>query len=262
LDIGRGPYNRINMAHMEQMTFISVVADFFALKEPDRRILEIGSYDLNGSVRKFFPADQAGNYVGVDLCEGPGVDVVGFGHELSFPEESFDVTLSCECFEHDPHWARTFANMNRMTKADGVVAFTCASLGRLEHGTSRTEVSSPGTQSIGIDYYRNLSQADFENRLPLKDMFAFHYFYYNRPSQDLYFVGLKKKVDIGRFDIERFKAEVKRISRLTKFRPRIWEVPVYIARRVCSDQRFQDFAIKYLSAVKPYRQFLKSLSRR
>lgn len=250
------------MAHREQMTFISLVADFFALKKPDQRVLEIGSYDINGSVRQFFPANQAGKYVGVDLCEGPGVDVVGFGHEINFPDESFDVALSCECFEHDPHWAKTFKNMNRMTKANGVVAFTCASLGRLEHGTSRTEISSPGTQSIGIDYYRNLTQADFESNFPLKDMFAFYRFYYNRPSFDLYFVGLKKNVDITRFDIEGFNAEVKRISRLAKFRPKIWEIPVYIARRVCSDQQFQDFSNKYLATVKPYREFLKSLSRR
>jgi hypothetical protein len=93
-------------------------------------------------------------------------------------------------------------------------------------------------------------------------MYAWHFFYYNRSSFDLYFVGLKKSVDITRFDVERFKAEVKRISRLTKFRPKIWEIPVYIARRVCSDQQFQDFSNKYLATVKPYREFLKSLSRR
>jgi SAM-dependent methyltransferase len=250
------------MAHREQMRFISLVADFFALKKPDQKVLEIGAYDLNGSVRQFFPANHGGNYIGVDLCEGPGVDVVGFGHEIDFADQSFDVTLSCECFEHDPHWGRTFNNMNRMTKANGVVAFTCASLGRLEHGTSRTEISSPGTQSIGIDYYRNLSQADFERNIPLKDMFAWYFFHYNRPSFDLYFVGLKKSFDVARFDIEKFKAEVKKISRLTKFRPKGWEIPLYIARRVCSEQQFQDFSNKYLKAVRPYRQFLKSLSRR
>ncbi len=51
--------------------------------------------------------------------EGPGVDVVSSGHALDFPDETFDVTLSCECFEHNPYWLETFRNMHRMTKAGG-----------------------------------------------------------------------------------------------------------------------------------------------
>jgi SAM-dependent methyltransferase len=249
------------MAHHEQMKFISLVADFFSAKNPNQRVLEIGSYDLNGSVRQFFPTNQSGNYVGVDLCEGPGVDVVGFGHEIDFDDESFDVTLSCECFEHDPHWSKTFTNMHRMTKPGGVVAFTCASLGRLEHGTSRTQLGSPGTQSIGIDYYRNLSQSDFETSVPLKEMFEYIFFSYNPSNWDLYFLGLKKSADVAGIDIAAFESEVREIKKLTKFRPRIWEIPVYIARRACSDQRFQDFSVRYLKAVQPYREFVRSLSR-
>src|SRR3984893_12361168 len=197
-------YNCIDMAHHEQMKFISLVADFFSAKNPNQRVLEIGSYDLNGSVRQFFPTNQGGKYVGVDLCEGPGVDVGGFGRELSFDDESFDVTLSCECFEHDRHWGKTFTNMHRMTKSGGVVAFTCASLGRLEHGTSRTQFGSPGNQSIGIDYYRNLSRLDFETSLPLKRMFEYVFFSYNPSNWDLYFLGLKKGADAASFDIAAF----------------------------------------------------------
>lgn len=99
------------------------------------RVLEVGSYDVNGSIRSMFPESE---FVGVDIVAGPGVDMVSYGHELDFPDGHFDITVSGECFEHDPHWRMTFLNMARMTRPGGLVAFTCASLGRPEHGTTRS----------------------------------------------------------------------------------------------------------------------------
>ena len=44
-----------------------------------RRVVEIGSYDLNDSAREVLQPGTA-SYVGVDWREGPGVDVVSLGH--------------------------------------------------------------------------------------------------------------------------------------------------------------------------------------
>ena len=63
------------------------------------RVLEIGSADINGSIRSFFPGSD---YTGVDLSAGPGVDVVASGHELALPDRDVDLAISCECFEHNP----------------------------------------------------------------------------------------------------------------------------------------------------------------
>ena len=185
------------MAHYQQMKFIELTSAFFGWDtspaESDRHILEIGSYDVNGSIRPFFPQDH---YVGVDLIEGPGVDHVGEGHSLSFPDNHFDLTVSCESFEHNPYWEATLHNMYRMTKDEGFVVFTCASKGRLEHGTSRTTPDqSIGTQTMGWDYYRNLNAQDVNEAI--RGMhFGFLSMLYNHVSKDLYFVGQKSEAPI------------------------------------------------------------------
>lgn len=149
-------------------------------------MLEVGSLDINGTVRDFF---NNCDFIGVDLDEGPGVDVVGQGQELDYPDNSFDTVISAECFEHNPYWLETFVNMHRM--ASGLVVFTCASLGRPEHGTTRTSPSdSPFT--VEWDYYRNLMEEDFTSALDMDDMFERYNFSVNNHSHDLYFWGLVK----------------------------------------------------------------------
>lgn len=148
------------------------------------KVLEVGSLDINGSVRDFFTDCD---YIGVDLDEGPGVDVVAQGQDLDYPDRSFDTVVSAECFEHNPYWLETFINMHRM--ADVLVIFTCATTGRHEHGTTKTSPSdSPFT--LDWDYYRNLTEDDFADNLDLNSMFQRHSFSVNPYSHDLYFWGL------------------------------------------------------------------------
>ena len=173
------------MAHSEQRQFFdglrSVIPDAFIAKD----VLEVGSLDINGTVRDFFSAP---NYVGVDVAPGKGVDVVAQGEDLDYPDESFDVAVSAECFEHNPEWVATFQNMWRMSRK--YVIMTCASDGRPEHGTRK---SSPGSSPLTLDwdYYRNLNEADFREAFDLDAMFEEYYFEYNSASCDLYFYGVK-----------------------------------------------------------------------
>lgn len=178
------------MAHASQLKFVELTAKHLNPNTWNNlKVLEIGSYDVNGSVRPYFLASE---YVGVDLIPGPGVDIVAEGDRVDYPAQNFDVAISCECFEHNPKWVETFRNMHRMTKNGGVIIISCASRGRLEHGTARTyPESSPGTQAFKWDYYRNLEEADFHKRLDLEKMFSKYIFSYNPVSQDLYFVGTK-----------------------------------------------------------------------
>jgi SAM-dependent methyltransferase len=181
------------MSHLEQVGFFAAVAEANAALVAGAAVLEVGSYDVNGSIRSVYSA--AAKYVGVDLDHGPGVDVVAYGHQLDHPEGSYDVTLSGECFEHDPHWRKTFLNMVRMTRPGGLVAFTCASRGRAEHGTVRSDKTlSPGTQSAGLDYYRNLEERDFRD-LPLDDVFSEYKFWYLPTHFDLFFAGVRRGGD-------------------------------------------------------------------
>lgn len=253
------------MAHPQQLKFIELVNDFFVSTKRSAttplKILEIGSFNVNGSPREFLQDPQT-NYVGVDLCEGDGVDVVSYGHEVDFPNESFDFVFSCECFEHDPYWLDTFKNMYRIAKPGALVAFTCASLGRLEHGTRRTTADqSPGTQFVGLDYYKNLTKEDFYRSLKINNLFAEHYFYFERTSFDLYFVGWKSGGEVPAVDMKKFNAEIAKIKRVSQNRFKLVELPIHVARTFMAEERFQDFAISYLSKVRPVRQFFRSLTR-
>jgi len=253
------------MAHVQQLKFINLVNEYFVNPIRNRsnpiRILEIGSYILNGSPRDFLEIENT-EYVGVDLCAGKGVDVVSFGHKLDLGTATFDFVLSCECFEHDPHWIETFKNMYRMAKVGSIVAFTCASKGRLEHGTTRTNPDhSPGTQHLGIDYYKNLTENDFYNAFDINNLFQVHFFFFEKTSHDLYFVGIKTENYTLNLNREAFVLEVMRIKKLAKFRPKLYEVPVYFARYLLPEQVFQNFAASYLKAVKPINKIFRTLKR-
>lgn len=174
------------MAHKEQNDFFLSVKQRFPEMFSDVSVLEIGSLNINGSVRDLFNASL---YIGVDLEEGPSVDVVGQGQELSYDDNFFDVAISAECFEHNPYWLETFLNMCRMSSK--FVMFTCASEGRLEHGTTRSAPEcSPFT--LQWDYYKNLNQEDFTSHINFDEIFSQYEFSYNSQSYDLYFWGLKK----------------------------------------------------------------------
>ena len=177
------------MAHKEQSDYIASVKQQHPSFFNGGRVLEIGSLNINGTVRQFFNADE---YVGVDVGKGAGVDVVISGHEYD-DNQFFDCAISCECFEHNPYWLETFENMVRLTKAEGLVIFTCATTGRPEHGTERTTPQdSPLTIAKGWSYYRNLTQDDFEKAFDFDGIFKEKCFSLNSKSCNLYFWGLKK----------------------------------------------------------------------
>lgn len=180
------------MAHSEQQQFVQSVKTTFPSFFKGGRIVEIGSLDINGSVRHFFK--EPAEYVGVDIGPGRGVDVVCEGQDYDGATSSFDVAISAECFEHNPHWEATFLNMVRMVRDEGLVIMTCATTGRPEHGTSRSDAnSSPLTISKGWEYYKNLTEEDFCSAFDMGSMFEDYCFNVNTVSHDLYFWGLVKK---------------------------------------------------------------------
>lgn len=213
------------MAHWAQLEYVRQVWTSFPEFFKNRRVLEVGSGDIRGSVRKHFEDCE---YLGVDVAEGPGVDRVCSGHELKEAPESFDVVVSCECFEHNPFWQETFVNMVRMLRPGGLCLVSCASLGRREHGTRRTSPAASlatlaqGESAHGLeqytDYYGNLRARDFERAIDFEQLFERYLLRENIFRRDLYFVGFKKQegkesVDPTRF--ERMQAAVSNIRKKT-----------------------------------------------
>ena len=93
--------------------------------------LEVGSLDVNGSVRGWFE----GPYVGVDARSGPGVDVVMDGHHLLYDDQTYDVVVSTEMLEHDPAFWLSLTEMGRVLRPGGHLLLTTRGncFGRHDH---------------------------------------------------------------------------------------------------------------------------------
>ena len=187
------------MSHIDQINFIKKFKEFYINKNfnKDISILEIGSLDVNGSIRNLF--DFASEYIGIDLEKGPNVDLILNGTDIDKLNKSFDIIISCECFEHAKDWKKIFNKMCQISKPNSFVVVSVASTGRVEHGTQRSgNWQSPGNKD---DYYLNLTKKHFTSNFDLAKIFSNFFFFYNLNSYDLYFVGIKgfeeKKLDIN-----------------------------------------------------------------
>jgi hypothetical protein len=206
-------------------------------------VVELGSYDVNGSIRNIIDLSE---YIGVDLIPGPNVDWVGHAHNFE-SEKQFSLVISSEALEHDENWQLTFTNMIKLCNSTdpnsaGYIIFTCASRGIPEHGTSRSDISlSPGTSKIGSNYYGNLEKRDFIENFDFDSIFQEYAFISNNITFDLYFVGAR----IGskhNFSISKFKDELVIKKKTSAIVPRI---PLYLLIRVLPIGVYNNFAFRY-----------------
>lgn len=97
------------------------------------RVLELGSYNVNGTVRDIFT--NVDEYIGVDERPGPCVDVVCKASELT-PRllelrnnaksecelgQQFDIVISASMLEHDHTWQQTLDVMIDSLKPHGLL---------------------------------------------------------------------------------------------------------------------------------------------
>ena len=162
------------MSHHEQRKFVEICFKYLREENDFEKysVVDIGSNDINGSVKNLLSGNE---YIGVDLEQGPNVDHLLNGEDLEKIGKKFDVAISCECFEHAENWEKIFNSMYKVLNNDGVLIFTCASRGRIEHGTNRTNPENP---MIG-NYYKNLNENDFKKNFNLDGMFSKYFFFYN-----------------------------------------------------------------------------------
>ena len=170
--------------HPEVDHFIKEVKAKYPDMFENKNVLEVGSQDINGSVRPHF---KFCTYTGIDLGEAPGVDVVVDIVDFDIPNE-FDVVISSEMLEHCRDWERALSQMYRNLKPEGLLILTCAGPNRQEHGT---DLHTPQDSKFTLDWYRNISMTDFLSVLPLSNFTDCSLALY-RGEADLYFYGIKK----------------------------------------------------------------------
>ncbi|KXG87412.1 methyltransferase domain-containing protein [Agrobacterium bohemicum] len=104
---------------------------FFETYTPGRsnlKIIEIGSQNVNGTIRVNAPADS--EYIGLDFVEGRGVDVViDDPYVLPVEDEFADVVVSSSCFEHSEFFWLSFNEALRILKSDGLLYINVPSNG-------------------------------------------------------------------------------------------------------------------------------------
>ncbi|TWT12904.1 class I SAM-dependent methyltransferase [Reyranella sp. CPCC 100927] len=114
-------------------TALAIGKLFFEVYAPQRcTIVEIGSMDVNGSLRAVAPPGS--HYIGIDIEPGRGVDLVTApGADMPLRDGVADVAMASSVFEHDPQFWRTFNNLCRITKPGGYIYINAPSNGKV-HG--------------------------------------------------------------------------------------------------------------------------------
>jgi Methyltransferase domain len=163
------------MAHRQQQDFCRRVKAAFPMFFAGKRVLDVGSYEVNGSNRPLFTDCD---YVGIDFRPGPGVDVVCKAHE--FRAEPFDTIICTELLEHDVHWRETVENLMSLLGRGNLsmLIITCATGNRARHGDEHASVEG---------YYHNISLDELKQ---LTKGFVRYAFEVNEAAGDLYFWGI------------------------------------------------------------------------
>ena len=92
------------------------------INKSEVKVLDVGSYDVNGSYKHLFKNEKF-NYIGLDMEDGPNVDLV-----LKNPydwdtieTDSFDIVISGQAFEHIEFFWKTMEEITRVVRKDGLL---------------------------------------------------------------------------------------------------------------------------------------------
>ena len=118
-------------------------------------VLEIGSKNVNGSVRPLFTGVI---YHGIDVLEGKDVDDIIDAKDYD-GHEQFDCVVTTDALEHCPEPRTIIECAYRSLKSGGMLIVTAASDGRDPHKAN-------GTEGEPIwEWYRNVPPRELSNDL-------------------------------------------------------------------------------------------------
>lgn len=120
---------------MHQSSFLAMekFKDKYLDKNSTLDILDIGSYDSNEKPFNYglLFNEKNWNYSGMDIREGPNVDVVvsDIYNWIEIPDESYDVVISGQAFEHMEFFWKAIVEIERILKPEGFCCIIAPSTG-------------------------------------------------------------------------------------------------------------------------------------
>lgn len=108
--------------HRSAMLRMQWFVEHYILGDKPVRVLDVGSYDVNGSYRELFDEKNNVYYVGLDMSDGPNVDYVPEDPYVwsKIPDGSFDFIISGNAFEHIEYPWLTMEQIYRKLKSGGI----------------------------------------------------------------------------------------------------------------------------------------------
>jgi SAM-dependent methyltransferase len=183
--------------HENAKKFLEKVKLLFPNHFYNKKVIDIGAGDINGNNRYLFTNCE---YIGVDVVSAPNVDLVCKAKDIPESFGKFDTVISSECFEHDFDIYYSLQRIIKLCNPNGLFLFTCATLGRPEHGTAKS--FSTESYSLKLDYnlewypnyYKNLTMNDFFEMIDFQKYFTIIHFEISTKPDDIYFYGIRNEI--------------------------------------------------------------------
>ena len=152
----------------------------------DKTVLEVGSRDIRGSIRDYIETLQPKEYVGIDIIEGKGVDVILDIHNLvnHFGENVFDMVICSDTLEHIEKLESAAVNMHGVLKTGGILIVSVPMFKTRYHGfphdywrftladlryifRDMKELDADDTEGVIIIFEKQASQGSFTSDRPI-----------------------------------------------------------------------------------------------
>lgn len=138
-----------------------------AMKRPalfqDKHVLEVGSANVNGSIRGLIEPFSA-SYLGVDIVKGLDVDRICHAEGLlrTFGEFSFDVVISTEMLEHCRYWKYAINNMKCVARKTVILTTRSPGFPYHEHPGDFWRFTPALMEKVFSDFHNTLVLSDPE----------------------------------------------------------------------------------------------------
>lgn len=122
--------NHVGSMHQSSFQNMKKFKETYLDASKELRILEVGSYDVNGTYRELFN-EPKWIFHGADMIPGNNVDIVLKNpyNWHNIPSNSYDVIISGQAFEHIEFFWATSLQINRVLKNSGLCCIIAPSAG-------------------------------------------------------------------------------------------------------------------------------------